>query len=49
MSVEEENNLVAQVRAELEEIDSSELAEHSARFDALHQKLQESLKSIDNL
>ncbi|MEY3972948.1 MAG: hypothetical protein RJA71_260 [Actinomycetota bacterium] len=46
---EDENNLVTGVRAELEEIDSSDLSEHSARFEALHQKLQESLKSIDNL
>ena len=49
MSKEEENNLVSEVRAELEEIDASDLTEHSARFEALHQKLQESLKSIDNL
>jgi hypothetical protein len=49
MSNEEENNLVSEVRAELEEIDASDLTEHSARFEALHQKLQESLKSIDNL
>jgi hypothetical protein len=34
---------------ELEEIDASDLTEHSARFEALYQKLQESLKSIDNL
>jgi hypothetical protein len=49
MSNEEDNNLVSEVRAELEEIDASDLTEHSARFEALHQKLQESLKSIDNL
>jgi hypothetical protein len=49
MSNEDENNLVSEVRAELEEIDASDLSEHSARFEALHQKLQESLKSIDNL
>ncbi len=49
MSNEEENNLVSEVRAELEEIDASDLSEHSARFEALHQKLQESLSSIDNL
>jgi hypothetical protein len=46
---EEEFNLVQEVRNELEEIDVTDLAEHSARFEALHQKLQESLKSIDNL
>lgn len=49
MENEEESNLVSEVRAELEEIDASDLSEHSARFEALHQKLQESLKSIDNL
>ena len=49
MSNEDENNLVSEVRAELEKIDASDLTEHSARFEALHQKLQESLKSIDNL
>ncbi len=49
MANEEESNLVSEVRAELEEIDASALTEHSARFEALHQKLQESLKSIDNL
>ena len=49
MSNEDENNLVSEVRAELEEIDASDLTEHSARFEALHQTLQESLKSIDNL
>lgn len=49
MANKEEGNLVSEVRAELEEIDASDLTEHSARFEALHQKLQESLKSIDNL
>jgi hypothetical protein len=49
MANEEESNLVSEVRGELEEIDASDLTEHSARFEALHQKLQESLKSIDNL
>ena len=49
MSEEQEVNLVQDVRDELEEIDASDLTEHSARFEALHEKLQESLKSIDNL
>lgn len=44
-----EVTLVQDVRTELEEIDASDLSEHAARFDALHDKLQESLKSIDNL
>jgi len=46
---EEEINLVEEVRAELEEIEASDLTEHSARFEALHQKLHQSLTSIDNL
>lgn len=49
MSEELDVDLVEEVRNELEEIDASDLSEHSARFEALHQKLQESLKSIDNL
>ena len=46
---EEELDLVQKVREELEEIEVSDISEHSARFEALHVKLQESLKSIDNL
>jgi hypothetical protein len=44
-----EVTLVQDVRAELEDIDASELSEHSARFEALHEKLQQALKSIDGL
>ena len=44
-----EESIVDGVRRELEEIDSSDLSEHAARFDALHKKLQESLNSIDGL
>jgi hypothetical protein len=46
---EEDVNLVEEVRVELEDIDASDLSEHSARFEALHEKLQTSLKEIDNL
>lgn len=49
MSGEDEVNLVQEVRSELEVIDASDLTEHAARFEALHEKLQQSLKSIDNL
>jgi len=49
VSNEEEIHLVEEVRTELEEIDASDFTEHSVRFEALHEKLQESLKSIDNL
>jgi len=45
----EEIDLVQKVREELEEIEVSDISEHSARFEVLHEKLQESLKSIDNL
>jgi hypothetical protein len=45
----EEIDLVQKVREELEEIEVSDISEHSARFEALHEKLQESLKSIENL
>jgi hypothetical protein len=42
-------SLVDEVRLELEEIDNADLAEHASRFAALHQKLEQSLRSIDNL
>jgi hypothetical protein len=41
--------LVEEAKAELQEIDSSDLSEHSARFEALHGKLQEVLSTIDGL
>ena len=44
-----EVTLVEDVKAELGEIDSSDLSEHSARFEALHGKLQEALSTIDGL
>ncbi len=44
-----ELTLVEEAKAELQEIDSSDLSEHSARFEALHGKLQESLSTIDGL
>ena len=44
-----EESIVDGVRRELEEIDSADLSEHAARFDALHKKLQDSLNSIDGL
>jgi hypothetical protein len=46
---EKEIDLVTAVKSELEEIDIHDISEHAARFEALHEKLQESLKSIDNL
>jgi hypothetical protein len=48
-SSNQDESIVDGVRRELEEIDSSDLSEHAARFDALHKKLQDSLNSIDGL
>jgi hypothetical protein len=44
-----ELTLVDDVKSELSDIDSSDLSEHSARFEALHGKLQEALSTIDGL
>lgn len=44
-----DESIVDGVRRELEEIDSSDLSEHAARFEVLHKKLQDSLNSIDGL
>lgn len=44
-----EVTLVDDVKAELSDIDSRDLSEHSARFEALHGKLQEALSTIDGL
>lgn len=49
VSEESEVSLVDGVRAELEEIDASDLTEHAARFEALHNKLSQALNSIDGL
>jgi hypothetical protein len=45
----QDETIVDGVRRELEEIDSTDISEHAARFDALHKKLQDSLNSIDGL
>ncbi|CAB4639856.1 unannotated protein [freshwater metagenome] len=45
----DELTLVDEVKVELNDIDSSDLSEHSARFEALHGKLQEALSTIDGL
>jgi len=44
-----EFTLVEEVKAELANIDTSDLSEHSARFEVLHGKLQEALSTIDGL
>ena len=38
-----------EIRAELSAIEGSELPEHVARHEALHAKLTEALKSIDEI
>jgi hypothetical protein len=42
-------NLVEQLRNELQEIDAMEVADHAERFEALHQRLSQALSSIDGL
>lgn len=44
-----DNNFVEEVKIELGDIDTCDLTEHSARFEALHGKLQEALNTIDGL
>ncbi len=44
-----EVNIVDEVKHELSEIDSLEVEEHGQRYEALHQKLNQALTSIDGL
>lgn len=44
-----EVSLVDEVKMELSEIDSLEVTEHDQRYEALHQKLNQALTSIDGL
>jgi len=44
-----EVNIVDEVKSELSEIDSLEVTEHGQRYEALHQKLNQALTSIDGL
>jgi hypothetical protein len=48
-SVASEENLVEEVKIELNDIDHADLTEHAARFESLHGKLQEALNTIDGL
>lgn len=45
----QEINIVEEVKLELSEIDSLDVAEHGQRYEALHQKLNQALASIDGL
>ena len=40
---------VEELRNELQEIDAMEVSDHAQRFEALHQKLNQALSSIDGL
>ena len=40
---------VEELRNELQEIDAMEVSYHAQRFEALHQKLNQALSSIDGL
>jgi hypothetical protein len=42
-------SLVEESRSELQEIDSMEVGDHAERFEALHQRLNQALSSIDGL
>jgi hypothetical protein len=41
--------IVEEVKSELNEIDATDVSEHAQRYEALHQKLQETLSGIDGL
>lgn len=43
------DSLVEELRSELVEIDAMEVADHADRYEALHQKLNQALSSIDGL
>ena len=42
-------SFVEELRNELQEIDAMEVGDHAQRFEALHQKLNQALSSIDGL
>jgi hypothetical protein len=42
-------SFVEDLRGELQEIDAMEVADHAQRFEALHQKLNQALSSIDGM
>jgi hypothetical protein len=42
-------SFVEDLRNELREIDSMEVGDHAQRFEALHQKLNQALSSIDGM
>jgi hypothetical protein len=42
-------SFVQELRDELQEIDAMQVGDHAQRFEALHQKLNQALSSIDGL
>ncbi len=42
-------SIVEELRSELHEIDAMEVGDHAARYEALHQRLNQALSSIDGL
>ena len=44
-----DEGFVEELRNELQEIDAMEVSDHAQRFEALHQKLNQALSSIDGL
>jgi hypothetical protein len=42
-------SFVEDLRGELQEIDAMEVGDHGQRFEALHQKLNQALSSIDGM
>jgi hypothetical protein len=42
-------SFVEDLRAELQEIDAMKVGDHAQRFEALHQKLNQALSSIDGM
>jgi hypothetical protein len=44
-----DSTIVDTVKDELNEIDATDVSEHAARYENLHQKLQETLSGIDGL
>jgi hypothetical protein len=42
-------SFVEDLRGELQEIDAMEVGDHAQRFEALHQKLNHALSSIDGM
>ena len=42
-------SFVDDLRGELQEVDTMEVGDHAQRFEALHQKLNQALSSIDGM